>query len=30
LAQADRVDPVRNGSFVERIEDEDLDDENGA
>ena len=30
LAQADRIDPVRNGSFLERIEDEDLDDEEGA
>lgn len=30
LAQADRIDPVRNGSFLERIEDEDMDNENGA
>lgn len=30
LAQADRIDPVQNGSFLERIEDEDLDDEEGA
>ena len=30
LAQADRIDPVRNGSFLERIADEDLDDDKGA
>ena len=30
LAQADRIDPVRNSSFLERIEDNDLDDEEGA